>query len=348
MTNSLIYPTIDLYLYDLAQGLGQKPEHLTKNRDNFLNKLPVELRSQVKIPNSDNAQEWDTEFQELSNPPQLDFKFSNENAKLFETYYYPVQLSDTYSLMVDCSVCDRTLSQPAKIITELKDIILNQLSNQTVTLGQTWLITSQVTPEVQTESDFEKLALECYQFLIGSQDKSINKPQIKGKFLEGRYFEWNQPNFNVIPSSDNPTTIQPKNSHIIIILYPTVEQAKKAADFIPSWMRLFCYYHKVLWAYVQSRCVKKLLQTEFAEIQTYIEVFKTKELQQSDFKTLESKLEKADHLFSSYGINLSYLQFQYRTIEVNLYNYHEYLRDFEKAAKQLRYDYPTRRSKKNR
>ncbi len=339
MKNSLIYPTIDLYLYDLRQGLGQKSDKFTENHDNFLQKIPPELQSKINT-NSVKDQEWEREFRQLSNPTQLDFNFSGENANLFEVYYYPVQLSDTYGLMVDCSISDRTSPQPVDIFAKLKNIILEQLlQDQTVTLGQTWLITSQVSPQVQTESDFENLALQCYQSLIGSNTELINKPQIKGKFLEGRFFEWNQPNFNTILSPDNASTIQPQNSHVIVILYPTAEQAQKAADFISGWMRLFCYRHKVIWAYVQSRTVKNLLQTEFTDIQTYIEYFQSKKFKQFNFQELDDKLGEADHLFSSYAINLSYLQFQYRTIEINLYNYQEYLKSFEREVKQRGYRY---------
>jgi hypothetical protein len=33
--NTLIYPTIDLFLYDLAEGLGQSDNAIAHNRENF-------------------------------------------------------------------------------------------------------------------------------------------------------------------------------------------------------------------------------------------------------------------------------------------------------------------------
>ena len=37
--NSLIYPTIDLFLYDLKAGLGQDEEQIQSNREQFWQKI---------------------------------------------------------------------------------------------------------------------------------------------------------------------------------------------------------------------------------------------------------------------------------------------------------------------
>jgi hypothetical protein len=39
--NQLIYPTLDLFLYDLRDGLGETETQINQNRVNFRKKLPL-------------------------------------------------------------------------------------------------------------------------------------------------------------------------------------------------------------------------------------------------------------------------------------------------------------------
>ena len=37
--NWLIYPTVDLFVYDLADGIGQNEDKISQNRELFLQKI---------------------------------------------------------------------------------------------------------------------------------------------------------------------------------------------------------------------------------------------------------------------------------------------------------------------
>ncbi len=327
MTDHLIYPTIDLYLYDLRQGLGQDLATLKKNELVFLNKLPPSLQKKIKASPPPEKMEWETEFVRLLTE-ECEFIEPLNLPPEYEGYYYPVQLSDTDALMVDCSVSDRNSNTSIQEIKTLKEIIVNQvLKNQGGRLGQTWLISGQLPSDIKIESDdVEKLAQKCYNLLVGKEPDCQGKPQGEGKLLGGRFFEWNPHNLNDTPRKA-PYNLEQNNPHVIIILYPNLEAMENAAELIDHWMQLFCHRHKILWAYVQSRLVKQELDAAFVKVQSYIKEFKTQGYEGFNLSELSQKVNDADNLFSDYAINLSYLEFQRSTIEVNLDSYRQQLKE---------------------
>ena len=341
MTDHLIYPTIDLYLYDLRQGLGQDLATLKENELVFLNKLPPALQNKIKASPPPEKMEWETEFvqllteegeftETLNLPPEYEAKY--------EGYYYPVQLSDTYALMVDCSVSDRTSNTSIEEIKKLKGIIVDQvLKNQGGSLGQTWLISGTLPSDLDIKigsDDVKNLAQKCYNLLVGKELDCQEEPEGEGQLLGGRFFEWNPDNLNNTPQKAPynleqkiEQKIEQKNPHVIIILYPNLEEMKNAAALIDHWMQLFCHRHKILWAYVQSRLIKRELEAEFVEVQSYVKDFKTQGYEGYNLSQLSKKVSDADNLFSDYAINLSYLEFQRSTIEVNLDSYRQQLKE---------------------
>jgi hypothetical protein len=338
MTDHLIYPTIDLYLYDLRQGLGQDLATLKENELVFLDKLPPSLQNKIKASPPPEKMEWETEFVRLLTE-EYEFIEPINLPPEYEGYYYPVQLSDTDALMVDCSVRDRTYNTSIQEIKTLKEIIVNQvLKKQGGSLGQTWLISGQLPSDIKIASDdVEKLAQKCYNLLVGKELDCQGKPQGEGKLLGGRFFEWNPHNLNDTPREES-CILQQNNPHIIIILYPNLEAMKNAAELIDHWMQLFCHRHKILWAYVQSRLVKRELEAEFVKVQSYVKEFKTQEYEGYNLSQLSQKVNEADNLFSDYAINLSYLEFQRSTIEVNLDNYRQQLKELVANALKLTED----------
>ncbi|CAC5341940.1 MULTISPECIES: hypothetical protein [Planktothrix] len=333
MTDHLIYPTIDLYLYDLRQGLGQDLATLKENELVFLNKLPPALQNKIKASPPPEKMEWETEFvqllteegeftETLNLPPEYEAKY--------EGYYYPVQLSDTYALMVDCSVSNRTSPTDIQEITTLKKIIVDQvLNNQGGSLGQTWLISGTLPSDLDIKmgsDDVKNLAQKCYNLLVGKELDCQEKPAGEGKLLGGRFFEWNPHNLNDTPKKA-PYNLKQNNPHVIIILYPNLTAMENAAELIDHWMQLFCHRHKILWAYVKSRVVKRDLEAKFVEVQSYVKDFKTQGYEGYNLSQLSQKVSDADNLFSDYAINLSYLEFQRSTIEVNLDNYRQQLKE---------------------
>lgn len=368
MKRSLIYPTIDLYLYDLRHGLGQDAATLKQNDWDFLAKLPPYLRNDINSPEisqqtkwkqevlavlrgrnglppptSENPSsvttemmEWDTEFLELLTGQIEPLQLPAAEDPKYEGYYYPVQLGDTYALLVDASVRDRTSPTSLENIASLTELIATKIiENRGGSLGQTWFVSAQLPWEVNTELDIEAIALECYRLLLEKLEKQPEwkeKPQGRGEFLGGKLFEWNQPNLKDIPSAKPFKLDEQANPHVLIALYRSSAAAERAGNFIEDWMRLFCYRHKILWAYAQSRRVKGELQNGFAQIQDYIGNFKTEKYKGFSFAQLAQKLGEAENLFSDYAINLSYLEFQMRTIEVNLHNYRQRRKELEQKA----------------
>lgn len=306
----IIYPTLDLYLYDLRNGLGDTPEQVTQNRANFLAKLPPQIQKQIQEQNC----LIEVEYQEL-----LAHQFTplfTETLEL-EGYAYPVLLHDTYGLLLDCSLKDRISPQIPDEIATLKTHLEQYLNQNEPTLGQTWMISGLFDISTQTEDDISKLAKKCYSALIpkGNWEKNL---QGMGKVLEGHFFELE--NYSSFQSSQ-PFNIS-QNHHVIIILYPSLSLAEKTASLlIHNWMRLWCYRNKILWAYHKNRQVKQSLQQKFTQIRQYIEQFQSQKYKQLTVEQLEEKLMKAGDLFAKYGIELTQLNYQNQTIETNLHNY---------------------------
>ena len=370
MTDDLIYPTIDLYLYDLCQGLGQDLDTLKENELVFLDKLPLSLKKDIissqfpektkwkteileafrkrdypqknyiKASPAPEKMEWKTEFVELLTE-ECEFTETLNLPPEYEGYYYPVQLSDTDALMVDCSVSDKESNTSIQEIITLKKIIVDQVLNyQGGSLGQTWLISGILPSDLDIKmgsDDVKNLAQKCYNLLVGKELDCQEEPEGEGQLLGGRFFEWNPDNLNDTPQKA-PYNLEQKNPHVIIILYPNLTAIENAAELIDHWMQLFCHRHKILWAYVKSRVVKRDLEAKFVEVQSYVKEFKTLGYEGFTLSQLSKKVSDADNLFSDYAINLSYLEFQRSTIEVNLDNYRQQLKELVANALKLTED----------
>lgn len=118
-----------------------------------------------------------------------------------------------------------------------------------------------------------------------------------------------------------------KKHHVIIVLYPSRDIAKRATRFLLyDWMSLFWYRSKILWAYGQSREDKKQMKKDFIGIQDcVIAVSKTEKFRQTSLKKKRELLEDAQDILSRYGIELRYLDIQKHTIEINQQNYQKRL-----------------------
>ncbi|HBK20996.1 MAG TPA: hypothetical protein DDZ60_00330, partial [Planktothrix sp. UBA10369] len=340
MTDHLIYPIIDLYLYDLRKGLGQDLDTLKENELVFLDKLPLSLKKDIissqfpektkwkteileafrkrdypqknyiKASPAPEKMEWKTEFVELLTE-ECEFTETLNLPPEYEGYYYPVQLSDTDALMVDCSVSDKESNTSIQEIITLKKIIVDQVLNyQGGSLGQTWLISGILPSDLDIKmgsDDVKNLAQKCYNLLVGKELDCQEEPEGEGQLLGGRFFEWNPDNLNDTPQKA-PYNLEQKNPHVIIILYPNLTAIENAAELIDHWMQLFCHRHKILWAYVKSRVVKRDLEAKFVEVQSYVKEFKTLGYEGFTLSQLSKKVSDADNLFSDYAINLSYLE----------------------------------------
>ncbi|MCC3433084.1 MAG: hypothetical protein JGK08_24790, partial [Microcoleus sp. PH2017_04_SCI_O_A] len=100
MTNEnwLIYPTVDLFVYDLADGIGQSEDKISQNRQQFWQKIYGDKLSQ---PQQTQIEQAETEIGDY-----IDL-LGNQKVVAFESpldgYAYPVKFGDTYAVQFDLS-----------------------------------------------------------------------------------------------------------------------------------------------------------------------------------------------------------------------------------------------------
>jgi len=312
--SDIIYPNLFLFLYDLREGLGEDKTDLAKNQRIFAAKFPEYLHQ--ALFSHDTA--FEEEYLELLANQIEEFTDSD---KPFEGYYYPVRLNDTYGLLLACSFAEDTTRYPTSCLTKFKAKLEEKINAQKGTLGQTWLILAQL-PNLTSHP--EDIAKNCYQALnLGlNWERDL---QGQGQFLGGTVFElWHYQLLmqqSMQHSAPIPTLEQiQQTQHLIITLYPDAATAKQAATFDRSWLRLFSYRHKILWAYAQSRYLKQQLKQDSTQIRAV-----AGNINSLDLKRLRRTVVKAQGIIPQYSINLNALGSQNRTIEINLINYNRRL-----------------------
>lgn len=309
----LIYPTVDLFLYDLRRGLGQEDEDINKNRQHFAQKLPASIRPSV----FENDTKFEGECIELLGEDRtLDTTFTSSD---YEGYYYPASLGDTYGLLLDCSVKNKTNPYPTSCISNIKAKIDERFKNQVTVLGLTWMISGELPSYLGANINPVSIAQECYQALIPNAKWQENF-QGQGYFKGATIFElWRYNNVNSEKNELTTIDIQ-DNHHVIIVIYSNKVVADKAADLIADWMRLFSYRHKIIWSYQKSRIVKKDLQDNFVQIRRFAE-----KVEIEKFKELRQNVVNAQKILPKYTINLGDISALLRNIEVNSLNYNKRL-----------------------
>ncbi|MCF3578544.1 hypothetical protein [Planktothrix agardhii] len=343
----LIYPNLFYFVYDLREGLGEDSREVEENQKIFTSKF----QESISVLNSDTI--FETEYYELLAPKQPPIKQFSETD--YEGYYYPVRLNDTYGLLVACSPKETTQCfEIQNIISKLKSKIDEKLpsSNGLLhegTLGQTWMLLAHV-PESLTPH-YQEIAKDCYEQLApkikGVKEVNWDRDlQGQGCFMGGVLFELGQYKNQLKESPEHPSRRRSVNQriipsiqdisqsyHIVIALYPNAQSAKKAAELNFSWMRIFCYRHKILWAYSQSRYLKQKLKKNYEDTQKYINSFRKENENASNLNKLRKSLFRAGNLLSNYAIDLKYFADQIRTIEINLLNYQRRIELVNELAK---------------
>jgi len=342
MSQEIIYPSIDLFLYDLKNGLGQDETEIKVNCEQFCK----------KIFDSSNESQFHEELEKLQNSlydEKDEIELLKTRQKDFEShldgFYYPIQLGDTYALLLDYSgeVDKKDIPQNLdkdKPFKELKKQITEKfLFNQTATIGQTWLVWGK-TSVSKDDPAFQAIAKKCYSQITDHflWDRDfIGESHLSG----GTIFElWYHPpniNFTAVKDAKDKKVkageiwkdFVSQSYHILIWLFPENidpdwmrEQVKNT---YPEWLRLFHYRHKIVWAYYQSRYQKTLLKQAFVKVESSI---KTSQALSAEVQTgklnltnLEKQLTATLTSLSQYAIELNYLENQSRTIKVNLDNY---------------------------
>ncbi|MGD1713877.1 hypothetical protein [Dapis sp. BLCC M172] len=328
----IINPTIDLFLYDLRNSLGDDEKDIKQKRQYFHQKFHPTVQQQLKQDGQDNNQNIETEYIHLlkSTYAPLDPNSSGEDG-----YYYPVRLGDSYGLLLEVATLDK---KTPEYFGELKAQIKQKLGENTATLGQTWMLSTYIPNFSETSpEEIEKIAQKCYKAIF--PDEQEIKFDGRGEFIGATIFEYSGNNSlkqQTVKFTDEEITTVVQNQHIIITIYPDEETFYKLGDFYADWMRLFYYHHKVVWAYGQTRVLSNQIKKKFSKIQTRIESIETNITQG---KRQVNKLEEISNILTEFQItinrytnDLSNLQFQKNTIEINLSNYDKRIQTIQKKA----------------
>jgi hypothetical protein len=170
----LIYPTLDLFLYDLREGLGQSSAIIDGNRKKLWSKIYPQIDDSLlkELAKAEKPEADYVRLLETQNPQNIE-----EFEPPYDGHFFPVQLGDTYALQADCSGKyadpDKKTRNLAKqpvdgTVATLKQIIVSRINGtpeekelqagKRGTLGQTWLFWAQLASENQ---DVEKTAKAC-------------------------------------------------------------------------------------------------------------------------------------------------------------------------------------------
>lgn len=331
--SDIIYPTLDLFLYDLRNGLGENQQEIEENRNLFQKKLQ-NISGILTCDLFKRDIYLEDEYRILIPKEKSNFTTQSESYSL-EGYYHPVRLGDTYGLLVDCSFESRTEPQPAKCFDILKAEIERRLQGETATIGQSWIISGWL-PHPNTQNP-EAIAKDSYHSLIphGSWQDDLEG---KGKFLGATIYELRRYRLVIKEETTSIASLADlqDNQHTLIILYPDKATAEIAARFYDDWLRLFCYRNKILWAYSQSRPLKQWIKHDFAAIKALVQSSDTNQSLGRDFSKIRHYLDKAQGILNRYTMKLDQLNVQAHTTEINLNNYQKRVNQIAKKAEELK------------
>jgi len=370
----LIYPTVDLFLYDLRDGLGQGTT-VKRNRINFWRKIDAELDRQIQELVTVNPQEnagslslvdspLDKKLKELEakENSEADYeilcqkKFDEEASEShLDGYYFATQLQDTYALIVESSGSYTDIEtkqksdrpQPIETVSQNQQIVISHVNHEANlselkpekngTIGQSWFVWGQL-PDGSLNP--REVAAECYQQL---NPNTATQPNFReaGNLAGAMIFEyWHLPK----DWGQKWENFSQENHHFIVCLFPpnsNPEEIKanrqKVQRISFAWARLLCYRHKVIWAYWQSRRLKKELKQQSVEIKNLVDKVKGigKEIESPkslNLRDLQLTITAALPLLSNYAVNLESLADQGRTIALNRNNYYRRLEQIERQT----------------
>lgn len=376
--SELINPTLDLYVYHLREGLGDRDDDVAIRRDTFLSNFPEPWHSILQETARLEAREADPKFVKLlklagkkaSASLNKSLPLAGEDKLLpVEGYYYPVRLSDTYALLWNGMIaaeeplpvsslrqlrqlarkpvnCDRKpeSNSAGKVMIFAFALTLNSGFYKLASLllldypepiagdlGETWIISGLLPPN----GDRLATAEQAYHAFM---DREFSHPEeerqhqeqiardwhtrTEGFLLGIRVWEiWRSPQYGESVS---------QNIHVLIVLYTEAESAA-IADYPISddFIKLFCYRHKILWMFGETRKLKRELQDGFQTIKNTIQLVKF----ESSLEILQNTLQDNLEVYADYITNLKNLEINGKTISINLDNYQDLLKYFIQKVK---------------
>lgn len=316
--NWLIYPTVDLFIYDLADGIGQNEDKISQNRQQFWQKIYGDKISAPQLEKLKQAETETADYIELLGNPKI-AKFESP----LDGYAYPVKIGDTYAAQFDLSgkiepdEDKKFAPKEIECLEWLKQQVISRV-NPPATIGQSWLVWGQLTVDDQ---DALSTAKNCYTKLnLFPNAKWERDLKAEGKFLDADFYElW-------LPPGDRGNIGE--NHHVLICLFPynngqpIGDISKTVAKLYTHLMRLFAYRNKVIWAYTQSRQLKADLKDASRTIQQIVtQLPEQVNARKVDLKELQQSLVNSLTIFSIYANYISRLEEQENTIKTNLKNY---------------------------
>ncbi len=317
----LVYPTLNLFLYDLRAGLGQNEADVQQNRADFKRKLPANFDNAL-FDQLDNGLS-ETEYLELLGKERVIPLSPDQDFPEHDGYYYPVRFNDSYGLLLNCSFAANQETTDLTWLSQLQKLVASRVANQKGTLGETWFFSAQL-DNLEQSATFA--AKNIYQTLMPPANATENKIG-KSDFLGGEIFE-----FRGVDSQ----AVDDKH-HVIIAFYSDKASLERETDFYSDWMRLLFYRHKITWAYDQSRQLAQKLKQRAITIQDGEQKLRdSTNAKKLGSKQLQTTLNEAWHILSDYATRLDELNDQVHTIEINLGNYQKRLDQLaEKSASAL-------------
>ncbi|NMF82694.1 hypothetical protein [Nodosilinea sp. P-1105] len=324
---TLHYPALDLFLYDLLDGLGESAATVDQRRQqiwqSILNGQLTETALEATLTEIKEREKKISRYIELL--PEKRLRFTSP----YDGYYYPVKLDDTLSVMVHCSGKPQDDTLPALSFAEqlqqMKAGVLDHARSIPRQIGQSWLIWGQLPNSSQsTEATAHFLYDNLALFSSPNWDQDFRG---QGHYQEATLFEFQRP--------DSTPDNQNQHHYALICLFPACLSKGDLQDIMSQFycelMRLFHYRNKVLWVYKQSIQLKTTLKAATSTMQRLTDALPMVITQPKvDLDQLQRNLAIALQLSQAYETNLGYFREQESTIEVNIQNYGRRLQVIEK------------------
>ncbi len=313
----LVCPTLDLFVYYLQEKGGKDithPEYSGLNlSEQFAQTLPVHLGDRSLCqPHPINHLEVTTPDKSV-----VEFEGKLESQNRIKGSYRQFTLDENHGLAVNISVDGKFIAEELVNCLDAMLTLIPELDNLPGKLGQTWMVSGWV--ENSQKDDREILADEVYKILIPEGWQY----QEKGQFLGGIVFEFWR-------ASPQRWEKMATHSHLVLILYPNQKTMGTGAAFNEDWKELFCYRHKIIWAYTQSRELKRQMMEEFNQISDSL-----KNLYSWEFAELKLALQNNAVVLSNFVKNINKIEGKQQQIDLNLHQYENSAQSIAKKAGQV-------------
>ncbi|MBS0018263.1 MAG: hypothetical protein KFF72_18235 [Arthrospira sp. SH-MAG29] len=352
--------TLQLFLYDLREGLGQTSESIDFNRYYFWRRFHHDLEKPYNKLTAENLEKLE-KYATKENPEidivSLDYQEGEQPLMGIEYVLAASQLGDSYSLIIDAYDSEYQKTS----LTQLKTYIQERIINSPSSLGQTWLLWGQLDSKYSPDK-VNEIAKDSYteiaaKALPWKKDNQLSFPanQLLGgylfeiaqlvsvqnwekllKFIDNekpeklRTYPVLDDKYKSLLAADIEGSLG--ESHYLIWLLPAESDLTAIQEDIKQiqthFHRLLSYRHKIIWAYSQSRILKRRLKDNYQTIQKSVLTIRQQRKQPED---LQEALEETLEILGNYAIDLSQLHSQLRTITINLANYRQRLKEFSKV-----------------